>query len=244
MTDNRERKNQAGRSRDKTLDGLRGFAMLWVIFVHVLYWGNFFTNAYFNLAKSFCLFEMPLFFFVTGAAASLGKTGGYFSYVCKRFQRILIPYWVFAVICAAVSAVKYGMEGSLTFGRAIKVFLSWIVPINRQMTSVSYLTWALWFIPVYLSVVLIIPPLKSMKKSQHRIAWLFALTGVFAASCMLKMDVIRYIAFYALWTYIGLFYGEIKLAATRKRARMYFICAAIVGGGGYNRVIHLRGSVA
>ena len=50
-------------SRDKTIDRLRGFAMFWVIVVHVLYWGSFFNNGYVNLLKSFCLFEMPLFFF-------------------------------------------------------------------------------------------------------------------------------------------------------------------------------------
>ena len=60
-------------SRDKTIDRLRGFAMLWVIVVHVLYWGNFFSNGYVNFLKSFCLFEMPLFFFITGASNSLAK---------------------------------------------------------------------------------------------------------------------------------------------------------------------------
>lgn len=49
-------------NRDKTIDRLRDFAMLWVIVVHVLYWGDFFISGYVNLLKSFCLFEMPLFF--------------------------------------------------------------------------------------------------------------------------------------------------------------------------------------
>ncbi len=47
-------------SRDKTIDRLRALAMFQVIVVHVLYWGNFFTNGYINLLKSFLLFEMPL----------------------------------------------------------------------------------------------------------------------------------------------------------------------------------------
>ena len=46
--------------RDETIDRLRGFAMFWVIVVHVLYWGNFFDNERINLLKSFCLFESEL----------------------------------------------------------------------------------------------------------------------------------------------------------------------------------------
>lgn len=164
-------------SRDKTIDRFRGFAMFWVIVVHVLYWGNFFTNGYVNLLKSFCLFEMPLFFFITGASNNLSKTNNYFNFVSKRFQRILIPYWVFAIICATLSMVKYSVEGNLDFITGIKVLLSWMVPINRQMTSVSYLTWALWFVPVYLCIVLIIPALKIMKRSVRKIEFAFALMG-------------------------------------------------------------------
>lgn len=44
-------------NRDKTIDRLRGFAMIWVIVVHVLYWGNFFTNGYVNLLKSGAIFS-------------------------------------------------------------------------------------------------------------------------------------------------------------------------------------------
>ena len=51
------------KKRDETIDLLRGTAMLWVILVHVLYWGDFFSSPFINLLKSFCLFEMPLFFF-------------------------------------------------------------------------------------------------------------------------------------------------------------------------------------
>jgi len=60
-------------NRDKTIDRLRGFAMIWVIVVHVLYWGYFFNNGYVNLLKSFCLFEMPLFFLLQAPAIVLAK---------------------------------------------------------------------------------------------------------------------------------------------------------------------------
>ena len=216
-------------TRDKTIDRLRGFAMIWVIVVHVLYWGHFFTNGYVNLFKSFCLFEMPLFFFVTGAGNSFSKINGYFNFVRKRFQRILIPYWVFAIICAILSIVKYKTEGNMDFLTAIKVLLSWLVPIDRQKTSVSYLTWALWFVPVYLCVVLIIPLLKKMKDSGRKIECAFLLLGIFVAACLLGAGWLQHVAFYSFWTYVGLFYSDIKSAAEQKRTGKYFLLIAVAG---------------
>ena len=215
--------------RDKTIDRLRGFAMLWVILVHVLYWGNFFINGYANLLKSFCLFEMPLFFFITGASNSFSKISGYFAFVSKRFQRILIPYWVFALICALLSIGKFSIEGNIDFFTGIKVLLSWMVPVDRQITSVSYLTWALWFVPVYLCVVLILPVLKQMKDSSRKIEFAFLLLGVFVLTCLLKMGWFQNVAFYSFWTYIGLFYRNIKVAAEQKHTRRYFLYSAAAG---------------
>ena len=73
--------------RDETIDQLRGLAIFWVIVVHVLYWGNFFDNNYINTIKSFCLFEMPLFFFLTGASNSFSKIDGYFGQVPSISER-------------------------------------------------------------------------------------------------------------------------------------------------------------
>ena len=215
--------------RDKTIDRLRGFAMIWVIVVHVFYWGHFFTNGYVNLFMSFCLFEMPLFFFVTGASNSFSKVNGYFNFVRKRFQRILIPYWVFAIICAILSIIKYKTEGNMDFLTAIKVLLSWLVPIDKQKTSVSYLTWALWFVPVYLCVVLIIPLLRKMKDSGRKIECAFLLLGIFVATSLLRTGWLQNISFYSFWTYVGLFYSDIKSAAEQKHTGRYFLLIAAAG---------------
>ncbi len=215
-------------SRDKTIDRLRALAMFQVIVVHVLYWGIFFTNGYINLLKSFLLFEMPLFFFVTGASNSFSKVQSYFGFVVKRFWRVLIPYWVFAVICAILSIAKFTFEGNMNLLRGIKVILSWLIPINRQMTSISYLTWALWFIPVFLCVVLIIPILKKLYASKYKVWYAFLLLTIFLITCGLKLGWVQNVAFYALWTYIGLFYSDIKAAVTLKQFRTGAVC--VIGG--------------
>lgn len=225
-----EEYNQLVNTRDKTLDRLRGFAMMWVIVVHVLYWGNFFASAYINLLKSFCLFEMPLFFFITGASHSFSNTGRYFKFVQKKFLRVLIPYWLFALICAFLSIVKYSIEKHISIIDIIQILLSWLIPINKQMTSVPYLTWALWFIPVYLCIVLIIPMLNRIKQSNWIYQFGLLLFMLFLGCCLINVDVAQHIVFYSLWTFIGLFYKDIKTAITDKHIRkcLWIICAVSI----------------
>lgn len=217
------------KKRDETIDLLRGLAMLWVIVVHVLYWGNFFRNGYINLLKSFCLFEMPLFFFVTGAGNSFSKIDGYLSFVRKRYTRVLIPYWVFACICAALSIAYWGMSDGIELIMAIKILLSWLIPIDRQITTIPYLTWALWFVPVYLCVILILPVLKRMKSSKNAIPFLFVLAALFALACFANMGWIQNVVFYSLWTYIGLFYKDIILCMNERCYRKCLGLTALIG---------------
>lgn len=199
--------------RDKTIDNLRGFAMFWVIVVHVLYWGNFFTNENFNVIKSFSLFEMPLFFFVTGACNNFSRSDNYINFVAKRFLRILIPYWGFAVICAVISIIKFHFESKMNFITEIKVLISWLVPVDRQITDVPYFNFAVWFVPVYLCIVLIIPLLKKLKAHNSR-AGFALLFSILLITCLLHMGWIQNVAFYSFWTYTGLFYGDMKNVVT------------------------------
>ncbi|MBR3354811.1 MAG: acyltransferase [Oscillospiraceae bacterium] len=197
--------------RDETIDRLRGIAMIWVIAVHALYWGAFCSDQTFNLLKSFFLFEMPLFFFVTGAANSFSRSNSYSGYVYKRFKRILIPYWVFAIICAGLTIAKIiRREGGIDPETAVKIIGSWLVPIDKQITSIQYLTWAVWFIPVYLCVVLTIPLLKKIKLTKISLVFILVLLVLFVLSCVFSFGWFQNVFFYVVWTYIGLFYSEIK----------------------------------
>lgn len=221
-------------ARDKTLDRLRGFAMLWVIFVHVLYWGDFFSSDLVNLLKSFCLFEMPLFFFITGATNRMSRDTSYLDFVRKRFLRILIPYWIFAGICVVLSISSYTLSNGVDLVEIVKIALSWSIPVDRQISYVSYLTWALWFIPVYLCVVLLIPLMKkAAENSAKRPVCLVIIAVLFVCFSVLGFDWLQKILFYALWTYIGMFYKEIKELLPKKSfkitlASVFAISAAVL----------------
>ncbi len=47
-------------NRDKIIDGLRALAMLQVIFVHVLYWGNYSSAGYIQIGKPIICKGIPL----------------------------------------------------------------------------------------------------------------------------------------------------------------------------------------
>ena len=215
--------------------------MLWVIVVHTLYWGNFCSNNYYNLIKSFFLFEMPLFFFVTGAGNSFSKIKGYFSFVLKRYKRILIPYWVFALICVGWTILRIiRREGGIEAGIAGKIILSWLIPVDRQMTSIQYLTWAVWFVPVYLCVVLFIPLFKRVKQSGMSLPFLFTLVVLFVLTCIFKLGWIQNVFFYSIWTYIGLFYSDIILLLKKQRF-VYMLLTTALAGIGSLILLHITG---
>ena len=50
--------------RDENIDILRGFTMMYVVFVHCLYWAGLFNGTFSSVFKSLFLIEMPLFFFI------------------------------------------------------------------------------------------------------------------------------------------------------------------------------------
>jgi peptidoglycan/LPS O-acetylase OafA/YrhL len=142
--------------RNRDIDTLRGFAMMYVIFIHCLYWIGLFNGKYSSVIKSLFLIEMPLFFFIAGASNSLGRKRKLFNFYFSRFQRILLPYWIYGIICIALTIIAQKMmhfEQLRYFSLSIPNFF---IPIS----NVPYLTGALWFVSVYLYIILLFPFLK------------------------------------------------------------------------------------
>ena len=215
-------------NRDKTLDYLRGLAIIQVVLVHILYWLNIFNGGFFAIAKSFLLFEMPIFFFVTGAVNGLGKQQKYRTFCFKRIKGLLIPYYIYSVICILISIVYYFLHNELSIKLTIKLLLSWIVPLDHQIMPLPYFTWAIWFIPVYIISIVFFPMIKSaVLKFGGGI--LIALIIVFACIeilCRLinkstnfegygtylytALDIIQKTSFYLIFMGLGVLYPRMK----------------------------------
>lgn len=189
------------KQRDPFLDDLRALAILWVLWVHVLYWLGFFPEGPLAVAKSFFLLEMPLFFFLTGAGNALSTTvRSWPRYVFERWRRILVPYWCYGLLCLGLIALDSG-------GLSRAVLLSWVLPLDKQITSVRFLTGALWYIPVYMLCTAVLPLLMRLRRCPAVVPVLAVLVAVFDR---VGWYYPQNVAFYAIWIWVGLQYPVLK----------------------------------
>ena len=191
--------------RDTTIDSLRAFAMLWVILIHCLYWFPIFEGSTY---KSFLLFEMPLFFFLTGASNARSKDS-YFKFITKRIIKIYIPYLIYAIICLIIILITQPKIFT------INTIIKWIIPIDNQPGAFRFSTSALWFVDAYILIVLFFPFYKLVfNKFTSLFAKLIPL--LFFAIILIILEFIKLPelllywlkmwAFYSFWTYLGTFY--------------------------------------
>jgi peptidoglycan/LPS O-acetylase OafA/YrhL len=194
--------------RNEKLDIFRGLAMIWVVLVHCLYWLDFFS-----WQKSFFLIEMPLLFFISGAGNRMSRKKSLRIFYLTRFQRILIPYWIYAVICIAFISLVNIPETIKSF---VKLVYSWINPFSFHISSIPYLNYALWFVPVYLLVMLIFPLFEKIHNTHkyiHYLPLIFLLLLVGILNFWENETKILYytkmLVFYIFFTYLGMFFTEI-----------------------------------
>lgn len=214
--------------RDGTLDDIRAMSILWVLATHVLWWTGIIQSNTGIILSSLFLLEMPIIIYITGAANSLSNKKSLFEFYRKRLFRIIIPYWVYAIIC-----VSYIFINSLINNKILPndFFVSWIFPIFAPFSDVNFLTWALWFIPIYLSVMIIFPFLRkifdffSVKRIKY-LPMLFFIIVIILIDIFFGLssyNFLRNIIFYSLWIYIGMFYKYRINKKINKKALFIFI---------------------
>ncbi len=220
--------------RDPFLDRLRGLTMMWVVFVHVPYWTGLFSEYPMYIIKSFLLIEMPLLFFITGASNTFSTKRSYLSFIRKKYARILVPYWVYSIVCFILTILFYFNNGeSPSVLKSAKILILWLVPIDRQVTPLPYLTWALWYIPIYLIVIATFPLLMKIQKSRFRYTPFLILPSFVCVFDTLNIGVLQSVSFYLIWTYLGLYYPIIVKCAKEKCLGIWVliietVCALII----------------
>jgi len=142
-------------NRIKYLDGLRFFAILNIILIHVL---AIFRFKYFSTSKitffiltlfdSFTRVGVPLFFMLTGVLMLAIKTTkeNYVEFFKKRIVKLIVVYIFFSLIYYIYNVIK----GYTNF--SVLNFLS-------QLTS-GQIKYHLWFMPVIIMIYIFIPFLK------------------------------------------------------------------------------------
>lgn len=135
--------------RDRNLDIYRGCIMIYIVgIIHIL---TIYISWYESNAATLLLIEMPVVFYISGAAYSLSKKKNYPQYIWSRIKRIVMPYYIFVIIITVTNYYKQCIHGSVPTGEFIQTF------IENKYYNIFSGNEHLWFIPVYLKIALILP---------------------------------------------------------------------------------------
>lgn len=191
--------------RDTELDLYRGAAMIWVILIHALYWPQIIANS--NPYKSYLLFEMPLIFFITGAANSLKKQNNILFFCFSRLKRVIIPFSLYVIIALFI------------FFTYTAVFRPGPFSPGGAWPAFRILTWHLWFIPVYIGVITMFPLLRLIHEKLPGLTKYLPLIALGILNYLFdqyqgagkeSLYFIPYLLYYGFWAYLGIFYLRFK----------------------------------
>ena len=170
------------------IDAWRGFAIFCVILYHsiIVYPINLQEN---NMLKSLydyiSVFNMPLFFFISGVCFSY--KGNYREYIIKKIKRILIPYFSVSVLNFICKLVLPGL-------------------INKQVSIGSFITDTLlyggeyWFLYVMFIMLAIYPLINELsnKTNKYLIEIVFIVLALLnvKTNILCMVPLLRYFAFF------------------------------------------------
>lgn len=152
--------------RLKSLDAARGLLMLYItVMVHGAFWLRIMPDD----VGAALLFEMPMIFIISGMAYGMAErhggangirtAGEYGRFLLARLSRILIPYWVYAGVCALLVFAWAHQQSSNAPAHALSDLLwAWLNPVNHGKDhDVGMLAWHLWFVPTFVWVTAMMP---------------------------------------------------------------------------------------
>lgn len=202
--------------RKKYLDGAKVIGLLCIVLAHV---------SPPSIVAQIRNFDVPLMVIVSGILAAGAyeraqlSQPGYFSYVRRRFVRLVLPVWLFLIPFIAGRSL---IVRDLSFDKILGSFL-------LERDSIGYV----WIIMVYLICALLVPLLS--KVNIHSLRHLAVVSGayvLFEVACALKLtttvsaldDILYYIVPYGCVTLLGLNYEKLS----RKIRLRVALCALVV----------------
>jgi fucose 4-O-acetylase-like acetyltransferase len=203
--------------RDQQLDIYRSLAIIYIVCViHVLYWYNIGTG----LVRSVFLFEMPVIFFIAGAAQSVNKHQHTLqTIIISRSKRVLIPYYIFLAVLFIILLLITYIHPIIGDYHIYIWSLGWKEIFKILCTggcdsipSYGYT----WFISCYLIICCSLPLQVKLMKKLHKYVYLIGLCLVFFIFNFIHFShgelEIKNILIYNIFFLIGyLFYKNINM---------------------------------
>lgn len=131
--------------RDQQIDAYRGLIMMYIVcVVHVIH----VLHVYRNTMSSLILFEMPVIFFIAGAAMQYARPKDQWGLVKSRVVRVLVPYVLYAflsilifVYLGAARGTHFYMDG---YG-----WSEWLSVLTLESLPGVPFAWQVWFVLPY-----------------------------------------------------------------------------------------------
>lgn len=222
--------------RIELIDNFRGLAMMYVIFIHTLYWMNFFTEE-----RSFFLIEMPFFFTITGMALYFSNMDNGVRFYTARIKRILLPYLICATFYAGLNLCVAYCKGKKY--DLLNYLVGWWNPFGGHESVVPFLTWALWFVPIYLLIVVMAPGLRKCFQIKYLslvTPWLLLIGNIFFTLSNPSYDRWQTTLFYAFWVYLGFVYIKYMHTWSFRKKAPICVCCSLVALG---MLMYIRGGI-
>ena len=183
--------------------------------IHVMYWLMDGREPYLSLL----LFEMPMVYFVSGAAFSVSRSRrGLWSTVMSRLRRVVFPYYIYALVLLAIGAILWFI-GKVAGAPQMQLVdlsqYSWkdlaLIALCRDIPQFPYI-WHLWFIPPYLILSCTFPlQLRLMKRLNSAAYFTVCLLVFLVAQAVTGINLIRQVLGYNVFMVAGyLFYRRIS----------------------------------
>lgn len=195
IVENSQNQESQSKPRDTRLDVYRALVMIYILcVVHVGYW----LDALGQPIASLILFEMPVIFFISGAAISVsGKHQSLPSIVVNRVKRVLAPYYVLAAaVCIFALLIICCVPGHEMFKQKLLATMPKAIWPTDDSLPVPY-TWHLWFVTPYLIISCMFCFYQKLADKSNRYIFLCILLGICALTQVLTNNMlIRNVIFY------------------------------------------------
>ena len=193
------------KQRDEQLDIFRGLVMIYIVcVVHVYYsW----ICAPLEPHKSLILFEMPLIFFISGAALQISDNRRSIgSQLVNRAKRVLLPYYVYIGIIIAILLLS-----KLIFGDSIRINQSINIDFKNILLPLDWPTNIpdcahLWFIVPFMVISCSFPLQRKFVDKINASIYMLLCFIAFGLSCLFDSCVIQEIFGYNIFFMMGYFY--------------------------------------
>ena len=217
------------------IDIARGFAIIFIVFGHTITHSVHCDLIY----KILCSFHVVLFFILSGYTFKINENETYFNFIKRKFVRIMVPYFVWAVLFL----IPY-----LIFGEAIasNVGTKGNFELKHQLINVLYgngneqalkQNTSLWFLPALFSMELIYYwIIKVIRKKTSLVKILIIIPLLLIA--FLTNSYLEFILPWGLNTvlvlgiffYIGYLIKEFKICSKEKLFKIYYIVPLLLIG--------------